>query len=128
MLQSGAGAMLKACQYCGRIHAKDYDCGRKPKRLPRYQHDSSEAGRYSRAFTEKSQQVKERSHYLCAVCLDEGRITYKELETHHITKLRERPDLLTDDANLICLCRRHHRMADEGELSADYLRRLAAGR
>lgn len=120
--------MLKACHYCGRIHAKDFDCGRKPKRLPRYQHDSSEAGRYSRAFTEKSQRVKKDSHYLCAVCLDNGVITYSDLETHHIIKLRDRPDLLTDDENLICLCRGHHRMADNGELDPDYLRRLAAKR
>ena len=120
--------MLKACTYCGRIPAKDFDCGKKPKRQPRYQHDSSEAGRYSRAFTEKSQQVKADSHYLCAVCLDEGKLNWQELETHHIIKLRERPDLLTDDGNLICLCRRHHRMADDGELDPDYLRRLTAGR
>lgn len=120
--------MLKACHYCGRIHAKDFDCGRKAKPRPRYSHDSSEAGRYSRAFTEKSQAVKEESHYLCAVCMDEGVITYRDLETHHIIKLRDRPDLLTEDGNLICLCRRHHGMADRGELDADYLRRLAARR
>lgn len=120
--------MLKACQYCGKVHAKNYDCGKKPARPSRYQRDSSEAGRYSYAFTEKSKEIKERSHYLCAVCLENGSITYDELETHHIIKLKERPDLLTEDSNLICLCSKHHKMADRGEIHADYLMMLAGKR
>ena len=119
--------MLKSCHYCGRIHAKDYDCGKKPQRI-RYSKDSNEAGRYSYTFTMKSREIKERSHHLCAVCLTEGKLTYDGLETHHITKLREAPDLLLEDGNLICLCQRHHEMADAGLISADELRRLAAQR
>ena len=120
--------MLKACQYCGRIHAKNYDCGKKPSRPARYNRDSLEAGRYSYAFTQKSKTIKERSHYLCEVCRDNGVLNYNNLETHHIIKLRERPDLLLEDDNLICLCAAHHEQADRGEISEEYLSQLARKR
>jgi len=119
--------MLKSCQYCGRIHAKDYDCGKKPVRSNRSR-DEREAGRYTYAFTKKSLEIKEHSNHLCAVCWVEGRLTWDGLETHHITKLMDAPDLLLEDSNLICLCKRHHEMADAGLISADELRRLAAER
>lgn len=117
--------MLKACHYCGRIHAKNYDCGKKPQRHGR---DAREAGRYSYAFTQKSREIKERSDHLCAACLQEGVLTWDGLETHHITKLMDAPELLLDDDNLICLCQRHHEMADAGKLDADWLRGLAKAR
>lgn len=119
--------MLKSCQYCGRIHPRDFNCGKKPVRSSRTR-DERESGRYSRAFSKKSREVKERSNYLCAVCLKEGRLSYDGLETHHIRKLTEAPELLLEDSNLICLCRRHHEMADAGLIDADELRGLAAER
>ena len=119
--------MLKSCQYCGRIHPKNYDCGKKPVRSKRTR-DEREAGRYSYAFTMKSREIKERSNHLCAVCLKEGRLTYDGLETHHITKLMDAPDLLLEDSNLICLCQRHHEMADAGKISEAQLRGLAQER
>lgn len=30
--------MLKSCKYCGRIHAKNFDCGKKPKRIKSVHH------------------------------------------------------------------------------------------
>ena len=119
--------MLKSCQYCGRIHPKDFNCGKKPVRSSRTR-DEREAGRYSYAFTMKSREIKERSNHLCTVCLKEGRLTYDGLETHHITKLVDAPDLLLEDSNLICLCQRHHEMADTGLIAADELRGLALER
>lgn len=118
--------MLKACSYCGRIHDSKVDCGKKPKRM--YRRTEEEQGRYTHAWDVKSEQIKERSHYLCEVCLEEGRLTYEGLETHHIVKLRERPDLLLEDENLICLCKMHHRMAERGEIPAEKLRKLAKKR
>lgn len=119
--------MLKACKYCGRIHAADRDCGKKPNRN-RYRRDEREAGRYTHAFADKSREVKERAHFLCQVCLDRGEICFEGCETHHIIKLRLRPDLLLADDNLVCLCQRCHRKADRGEIDADYLRELARKR
>ena len=91
--------------------------------------------RNTTAWHNKAEEIKERSKYLCAVCVDLwkndhsfSRLTSEELEVHHITKLRDDPDLLLEDSNLICLCRRHHRSADRGHLTPDYLRRLAEER
>ncbi len=50
------------------------------------------------------------------------------LETHHIRKLRERPDLALADGNLICLCGSCHERAERGDISAERLERLAAER
>ncbi len=77
---------------------------------------------------EKADQIKEDAGRLCEVCRAEGRYTYRNLETHHIEKLRERPDLLLDDTNLICLCTECHKRADAGELSKEYLRELVRER
>ncbi len=114
--------MLRSCPYCGRIHSRDYDCGKKPK--TKYQRRQEETGRYTYAFRKKSEEIKERSHFLCAVCFSEGRLNNQDLSTHHIMKLTERPDLLLDDNNLICLCRTHHDMADAGELGPEMLHKL----
>ena len=118
--------VLTTCRYCGRIHPLKYVCGHKPKRFSR--RTEEEQGRYTYAFARKSAEIKERSHYLCAVCLDEGRLTCDGLETHHIVKLRDRPDLLLEDSNLICLCADCHRKADAGQIPAERLRELAARR
>lgn len=80
------------------------------------------------AWTQKAKQIKERAEYLCEVCRDNGRFNYEELEIHHITKVRDNPNLLLDDLNLVCLCVEHHKKADAGELDADYLRKLASER
>lgn len=106
--------MLTSCRYCGRIHDSQYDCGKKPRR--RYERKESESGRYTYKWQLKSREIKERSHYLCAYCRAHNELTYRELEVHHIIKLNERPDLLLEDSNLICLCVKHHKQADRGEL------------
>lgn len=115
-------ARLRSCAWCGRVHPKNYDCGKRPAR--RSVRDAREAGRYTKAWEKKSKEIKARSLYLCAYCLWQGVYTYDDLETHHIVKLRERPDLLLDDENLICLCKTHHRQADDGEIPVAVLRAL----
>lgn len=117
---------LRSCAWCGRIHPKGYNCGKRPARKSaRYE---SEAGRYTKAWEHKAKEIKERSKYLCSFCLAQGVYTYENLETHHILKLRDRPDLLLEDANLICLCRRHHKMADLGEIPEADLQALVQRR
>lgn len=118
--------LLHSCRYCGKIHDKHFDCGKKPQK--RYRRSKEEVGRYTSAWTCKSDAIKARSYYLCAVCLDCGIINGAMLETHHIVKLRERPDLLLEDSNLICLCKQHHREADRGNIDVAYLKELAEAR
>jgi hypothetical protein len=65
---------------------------------------------------------------LCAICLEEGRYNYDNLEVHHITKLKDDADGLLDNYNLICLCKQHHELADAGKIDAEHLRELAKTR
>ncbi len=128
-LVSGSGEreiMLKSCPYCGKIHDSRISCDKKPKR--RYRRTKEESGRYTAAWVKKSEEIKKSSYYLCAVCLNKGDLVSKELEVHHIEKLRDRPDLLLCNHNLICLCQKHHKEAENGKIPMEYLKKLAAER
>lgn len=114
-------ARLKACSVCGKIHSADIKCKRPIDRADAQAHLLRQTNKWHR----KSLEIRERSHWLCAVCLDQGIINHESLEVHHIEKLRDNPDALLDDENLICLCTTHHKQADDGLIDADYLRELA---
>jgi len=116
--------MWRTCTRCGKIHATSYKCyaGRYTSR------GLEDKLRSQRKWTKKSLEIREASQNLCAVCREEGRYTYEGLEVHHIEKVREAPEKLLDDDNLICLCTLHHKQADEGKLDPDYLRELAKKR
>ena len=117
--------MLRSCSKCGRIHDINFKCnggGRLPK-------TNEQALRNRNKWHTKSREIREKSKYICSVCQDKGQISFDDnLEVHHIIKLRDDPSGLLDDDNLICLCTYHHKQADKGELSVDYLRQLAQRR
>ena len=112
---------LKACSYCGRIHSGV--CGQRPKRVK----ESTEITRLRtcRRWEETRKAIYERDHYMCRVCLEQGRITTGKIEAHHIVPLVEDKDLAYDVDNGITLCIKHHKAADRGEIDRDKLRRLA---
>lgn len=72
--------------------------------------------------------MRDKANYLCEVCRDLGVYTYDGLEVHHIVKLRDNPDGLLDNYNLVCLCAMHHKQADSGGIKQEYLRKLARKR
>lgn len=115
-----------SCKYCGRIHPVGYECPKKPKR--KYNGGEERKLRSTYAWAQKSKEVREKAQGLCEVCRDKGIYTYKGLEVHHIDKVREDKGKLLDDSNLICLCTEHHKEAESGKLSKDYLRGLAKKR
>ena len=118
--------MLKACSRCGKIHDYTYVCN-----VGKYRKfaDTTEARLRSKsAWQSKRESIKERSFNLCAVCKAQGVYTYTAIEVHHITKIKDNPSAYLDDENLIALCTFHHKQADNGEISADYLRELAKER
>ena len=84
--------------------------------------------RNSNDWHKKSLQIRTDSRFLCAICEDKGIFNHENLEVHHIIKLKDNPDLLLEDDNLICLCRFHHKQADKGAFTVDYLRSLVAKR
>ena len=118
--------MYKACSKCGKIHSYGYKCTVGVD-YNQYKTDEDKL-RNTHKWHKKSKQIREDALNLCEVCRDKGIFTYDSLEVHHIEKLREDTDKLLDDNNLICLCTFHHKQADKGQLSKDYLRKLVAKR
>ena len=116
-------ARLKACSVCGKIHDSSIKCSRPDARA-----DREHKLRQKNCWKEKSKDIRERSFWMCAVCKDQGIINHESLEVHHIEKLRDNPEGLLNDDNLICLCTEHHKEADAGMIDADYLRKLAENR
>lgn len=114
--------MLKACSRCGKIHPYNYVCN-----VGKYRKftDTTESKlRSKHAWQVKREAIKKRSFNLCAVCRAQGIYNYDSIEVHHITKIKDNPSAYLDDDNLIALCTFHHKQADNGEISEDYLREL----
>ena len=118
--------MYKACSRCGKIHPFNYTCTKGKER--RFTATAESKLRSLSAWQTKRASIKERAFNLCEVCKSEGVYTYDGLEIHHITPLKENPNGLLEDSNLICLCVKHHKQADEGLLKPSYLRGLASDR
>ena len=115
-----------SCSRCGKIHPKGYIC-KVEKKHYKYSYKESRL-RSKSAWTNKSKQIREDANYLCEVCKDKGVYNYRNVEVHHIEKLKEQPELWLDDDNLICLCKDCHRMADAGMIDKEYLKKLARQR
>lgn len=116
--------MYKACSKCGKLHSYNYKCtANRPVR-----DDEESKLRNKNKWHNKSKEIREASNYLCSICKEEGVYNYKRISVHHIDKLRDRPDRLLDNYNLIALCDEHHKLADEGKIDKDYLFKLAEAR
>lgn len=111
--------MLKACSRCGRIHSYTYDCRANQSR--KFTTTDESKLRSKNSWKKKRETIREKAFNLCEVCKDQGVYNYNSLEIHHVIKLKEDPNKLLDDNNLICLCTYHHKQADRGELTKDYL-------
>ena len=115
--------MFKSCKYCGSIHDESFVCSLKPKRKF---HKNSKAFKFRNTaqWQMKRDEVKTRDKYLCAVCLNDNKLNYKDLEVHHIIPIDVDYDLRLDNNNLITLCRHHHKLAELGEIDAKFLKSL----
>lgn len=116
--------MYKSCSRCGKIHDYNHKCNKGKI----YKQNKIDKLRSTTRWTIKSIEIRERSNYLCSVCLDEGIYNWKDVEVHHILKLQDNPDLLLENEYLICLCKYHHKLADKDKLDKDYLIKLARQR
>lgn len=113
--------MLKACPYCGRIHDKKFDCGKRPT-FGRYQ--QQDAFRSTQAWQRKRAWIRERDMHLCRWCLTLGRLSYANLSVHHIEPLHEAWGERLEDSNLITLCSPCHEQAEAGKISRAALHEL----
>ena len=114
--------MLRACSRCGKVHAYGARCN------VNYSAEKTDDTklRSSKRWKRKSLEVRNRQLF-CQICLDKEHIyNYKKIEVHHIRKLRDDPNGLLDDKNLIALCRYHHVQADLGKFPEWYLTELVA--
>ncbi|MCL2225657.1 MAG: HNH endonuclease [Defluviitaleaceae bacterium] len=117
--------MLRSCKHCGRIHDRNHDCGKKPKRARRFgEHDKF---RNTKAWQRKREHIRQRDLYLCQMCRANGRYKSDGLEVHHITPLVEDFEQRLDDENLITLCGNCHEKAERGEITREHLRGMIAG-
>lgn len=117
--------MYRSCSKCGKVHPANVKCHSDAR--VKIATDESRL-RSTHRWTLKSREVREKANYLCEVCRDLGQINYTGVEVHHIDALKDRPDLLIENDNLVCLCEMHHEQAERGEISKDYLRQLAQRR
>ena len=118
--------LYKSCSRCLKIHPYNYKCN--AGRVWKSPNNKEAKLRNSYKWHKKSEQIREASKFLCAVCFDKGVCNYSDLEVHHIEKLRDAPDKLLDNANLICLCQSCHKEADAGLIKKEYLQKLATSR
>ena len=118
--------MMRSCPYCGGIHDIKTVCPRKPKPVYNNKH-TGRAGelRNMNIWKVKRTEIKKRDRYLCRVCLAKGILNTKDLSVHHITPIVEDERQWLEENNLITLCSRCHEMAEQGEISREYLKELA---
>ena len=107
--------MLKSCKYCGRIHDKMFDCGKKP--VIKKKDTKAVRFRNQRIWKRKAEEIKRRDKYLCQVCIrnlyDTDRtLNYMDLSVHHIIPIEKDYEKRLDNDNLITLCRYHHELAE----------------
>lgn len=116
--------MFKSCSKCGKIHDSNYKCnvGRN------FTGGDERKLRSKYSWTLKSLEIRESANHLCEVCKDKGIITFKDVEVHHIVKVKDDESKLLDNENLICLCQEHHKQADRGDIDQGYLLKLARKR
>ena len=122
---------LVTCRYCG-IVPRGHQCKHKTSRQKSGDRQSDRF-RKTKAWTDKSIEIRQKSKYLCAVCMEGTHHTmnwlnYKNLEVHHIYSLAEDYSKRLDNGNLICLCQFHHKMAEQGEISREELLELVKRR
>lgn len=120
--------MLKACKYCGRIHPKNFVCDKKPIRK-KYKSTPISRFRSSKAWTEKSIEIRERDNYICQICLrnlynTENQFTYQNISVHHAIPVAEDWERRLDNDNLLTVCAMHHEMAEDGTIPYEVIREI----
>lgn len=121
--------MKKSCKYCGGIHEVGFKCPKAKKRNYKMKYNEYDSFRSTYIWQRKREEIKERDLYLCRACMDENlneRIEYnsEDLSVHHIVPLSVDYSLRLENDNLITLCDRHHKEAENGVIKAEYLKSL----
>ena len=115
-------ANLIKCQYCLKIHDREYNCidklKYKSKISRRRKKYMSEDNKLYNKFYSSSKWIKCRdevlrdNNYMCEICMEIGIINYTDIQVHHIEKIRDNWNRRLDKDNLICVCRNHHNIIE----------------
>ena len=116
--------MKKTCKYCGVVD-EGHVCPHRKSRVKQGDRKSDKF-RKTKAWTNKSIEIRQRDRYLCRVCLANlyntmNWLNYQSVEVHHITPINEDYNQRLDNDNLISLCSYHHHMADNNEIPREVL-------
>ena len=119
--------MLKTCSKCGIVdisHICPYKTYKKKNR-----NNKIDKFRKTKAWTNKSIEIRQRDKYLCVVCINNlyytiNQYNFNKLSVHHITPLEEDFNKRLDNDNLITLCGYHHKLAEDGNIPREELYRL----
>ena len=119
--------MKKSCVYCGKIHEKNFECGKKPIKVKKkYEKDKF---RSSYAWQQKTLEIRERDNYICQICIrtlynTRKRLNSKSLSIHHAIPLKDDYEKRLDNDNLLTVCDMHHEMAESGEIPYKEIKRI----
>ena len=111
------------------------ECPQKTKRDYRGEYTKASDSRVrERKFRSSSKwqqcrkEVLARDKHLCVICYkEEGFVSvHEKLDVHHIESLHKAWKKRCVEDNLITLCKRHHKLADNGEYTEEYLRKLVS--
>lgn len=86
-----------------------------------YKRSDKDKFRWTMDWQRKREEIRGRDNNLCQACIRRlnGTMytyTYNELEVHHAEKLNDAYEKRLDNKNLLTLCNKHHKMADNGEI------------
>lgn len=121
--------MKKSCPYCGRIHEKNFNCGKRPqKKKLRYKKDSF---RSTAVWQHKREEIKQRDNYMCQICFRQlyqtiERFNAEDISVHHNIPLEEDYEKRLDNDNLITLCSYHHELAENQTIPRSLIRKIIA--
>ena len=122
---------LISCSRCGVVY-RGHQC---PYKVHRKREKDSKADKFrkSKGWTNKSIEIRQKSKYLCSVCMENeyhtiSQLNFNKLSVHHIVPIGENYDLRLENSNLICLCEFHHHLAERGEIPREYLSSLVQRR
>ena len=110
---------MVTCRHCG-IVPRGHICPHKKRRA---KDGDAQAVKFrnTKAWANKSTEIRQRDRYLCQLCLRNlydtiSWLSYKTVEVHHIIGINEDYNKRLDNDNLISLCSYHHKMADKEEI------------
>ena len=116
------------CSKCG-VVKRGHKCPYKTDNRKKDKDSKADKFRKTKAWSNKSLEIRQRDRYLCVVCINNlyntiNTYNYNKLEVHHITPINEDYNKRLDNDNLITLCNYHHKLAEKGDISKDELYKL----